>query len=380
MSDAPTTSDDGEDGEVYLARNRRTLRATRYHTDPECSHLQPATTIRTIPRSALPADSEECRICSGEATNPSGSGSRAHDLALAWSPDDDHEDGGELVTDGGKQASAPPSAYGKHALHTLAVVASAGEALTAAEIHARLQTAFGDEVVAKGTVSRVVSDFERVGFLKRGPLPGDRAAQLTDAGAEALAEDVGWLVEHTPGLALTDDGGPDQLVTDGGTYERVRNDRDHHLWVHHQTGLRVEALRFGGPVERFETGREPDGLEHWSVCVRPPAKMGDIALEALTDGDRYTEASALREARSWMEAHPDGVPETYTPETAADYHDEDGYRVATDGGQVPPFDRVATLECDACGDTVPIRYLEGDECVGCRYGDRQPVTVGGGDE
>ncbi len=149
------------------------------------------------------------------------------------------------------------------------------------------------------------------------------------------------------------------LATDGGTYECVIDHRDRRLWVHTRTGLRVEALRFGGPIERLETGREPDGLEHWSVSVRPPAKMGDAALLTLTDGDRYTEASALRKARTWMEAHPTGVPKTYTPETVADYHDDDAYRVATDGGE--PI--CALCEDDSAVDRVPVANEASGELV-----------------
>lgn len=104
--------------------------------------------------------------------------------------------------------------------------------------------------------------------------------------------------------------------------ERVSH-RERRLWVHEETGLRLEALRFGGPVERMETGREPDGAEEWSVSVRPPDKMGDAALETLTDGDRYSRAGAMKAAREWMLEHRDGVPTTYRAETASDYHAPD---------------------------------------------------------
>lgn len=73
-------------------------------------------------------------------------------------------------------------------------------------------------------------------------------------------------------------------------------------WIHQETGLAVDIMRFGRYHSHESTGT-PDWYEH-RVVVRPGGPAGRGRTVSTIDAGQDVAEGA---ARDWMAAHPDGV-------------------------------------------------------------------------
>lgn len=293
-TNSPDADNAGDPDEVYIAQNGHG-RTGIYHTDPDCSHYQSAGNPTAVSRDDLFDDADECYFCAEEgSSNPRGSTGGGHyEAALDWDPDDD------IVADGGAQTVKACPDCGSSRMRP-----------RAGGIH--------------GVSPEVEGDYQCRECALVFDHPAERECRATgsdEAGRGNISE-AGRAAMEADSDIRTDGG---------GLWRQTTDDRLTKRWTHQKTGLRVELTGFRGPVERL-SGTEPDDAEHWIAVVRPPESMGEAPVKILDDRDRIQLETALERARDWMESHENGVPTTYSAETASEYHDGE-FVVAGGGGR-----------------------------------------------